>query len=358
MVRKSVFFCCLMMLVMSPLRAIKIEVQRTVKLDVPEEYTIGNAYAISEGRFIMLDAREGQALLYNKEGKKIRTIGRSGVGPGEMLVPIALTERNGLVLISDLMRQGVHLFRLEENDMKVIDFLKVGTNPDSICILGDWVVCLGYWFESGKNWWAKGFKLDEKQNKGHCILTQEQVLGMSDEIARSRIEERAAIGALNLCTAYGSRFYTCWGGHMRIVFWDDDVKTLKVFGTQGSYYEKPLASKRLLQYYQRRNDKAMEEEYKKLNKIKSMAATREAFYLLFDKKSVQPAITVLQKYSVKGDFLGETVLTDVFKSLGDEDSYFTVGCIAEKDKDTLYIVQIDETFDGKRTRQVHFITVN
>lgn len=71
----------------------------------------GVAFDASDNLYV-LDRQSAHVLVYDRAGRFVRQIGKQGQGPGELMVPLALTiGGDGTVIVSDLGRRGYSLFR-------------------------------------------------------------------------------------------------------------------------------------------------------------------------------------------------------------------------------------------------------
>lgn len=71
----------------------------------------GVAFDAADNLYV-LDRQSARVLVYDRTGRFIRQIGSQGQGPGELMVPLALTlAGDGTVIVSDIGRRGYSLFR-------------------------------------------------------------------------------------------------------------------------------------------------------------------------------------------------------------------------------------------------------
>lgn len=71
----------------------------------------GVAFDANDNLYV-LDRQSVRVLVYDRTGRFIRQIGKEGQGPGELMVPLALTiGGDGTVIVSDIGRRGYSLFR-------------------------------------------------------------------------------------------------------------------------------------------------------------------------------------------------------------------------------------------------------
>ena len=71
----------------------------------------GVAFDASDNLYV-LDRQATRIMVYDRTGRFIRQIGKQGEGPGELMMPLALTVGgDGTVIVSDLGRRGYSLFR-------------------------------------------------------------------------------------------------------------------------------------------------------------------------------------------------------------------------------------------------------
>ncbi len=343
------------------LLAIELKKVESIKLQVPEGFSIGNTGILSENRFVLLDAKLGRVLLFNGSGQLIATIGRQGVGPGEMLSPLKIEKKGNQVVIADLFRQGVHFFTWDDDALEVPHFFKVSAHPLDVCFSGDWIVTIGYWSDGSKTWWGRKMKLVGGKEKFQSFLPSYVVFGEEEgaKDTQEKIERRAALSASSLCTSYGNRFYTCWGGHMRIILLDGDKKDATFFGHSGKYYTKPVPSVRLMKAYRQREEKALAQELLGLCQIRSIAATSNAFYLIFTRvgKAVGQKDTILQKYTPDGVFLDEMSLSDSFLKENVEDMQLNLQTLTVNQEEIVYLTEYLEFTDNRSERYIHRVMI-
>jgi 6-bladed beta-propeller len=71
----------------------------------------GVAFDANDNLYV-LDRQSAQVLVYDRTGRFVRQIGKQGQGPGELMVPLALTVGgDGTLIVSDIGRPGYSLFR-------------------------------------------------------------------------------------------------------------------------------------------------------------------------------------------------------------------------------------------------------
>jgi hypothetical protein len=71
----------------------------------------GVAFDANDNLYV-LDRQSAHVLVYDRTGRFVRTIGKQGQGPGELMVPLQLAiGGDGTVIISDVGRPGYSLFR-------------------------------------------------------------------------------------------------------------------------------------------------------------------------------------------------------------------------------------------------------
>lgn len=93
-----------------------------------EEYRfslIGFLEVNDQGDIYALDLKENHIKIFNKNGKYIKTFGRKGQGPGEMVRPkrLSLSNQNEVILV-DI--NGISFFSLEGEFLRIISFSNFG----------------------------------------------------------------------------------------------------------------------------------------------------------------------------------------------------------------------------------------
>ncbi|MEW5901960.1 MAG: 6-bladed beta-propeller, partial [Acidobacteriota bacterium] len=87
------------------------------------------------GRIYVLDIKEAQIKVFNKEGTYIKTLGKKGQGPGEMVSPFSICiTRKDEIFVQDLNAHRILLLSLEGALIKTIstaELLLIGSVMDS-----------------------------------------------------------------------------------------------------------------------------------------------------------------------------------------------------------------------------------
>lgn len=87
----------------------------------PEEYLLNRPYELKiddRGYFYISDWSDCHILVYNATGKYVRTIGRKGQGPGELLAPAFFDfSPDGRIFVNDGRNQRISIFDKEGNPL-------------------------------------------------------------------------------------------------------------------------------------------------------------------------------------------------------------------------------------------------
>lgn len=88
----------------------------------------------SEGRIYALDEKENSIYVFNKQGKILKTIGRAGVGPGELSRPVSIYIKSAYIYVLDDENRRVTIFNTSGNYEKSFNILDYpgGSNKNII----------------------------------------------------------------------------------------------------------------------------------------------------------------------------------------------------------------------------------
>jgi hypothetical protein len=336
----------------------EIELIRSVKLHVPETYTFGT-FGNGQEHFFLTDVKNAKVIIFDKDGRVVCEYGEKGVGPKEFLGPRKIDSTNQQLLVGDYKRLGVHVLRVEKNIVSSHDFIKLDYVPDDVCFAGDKMVFLGYWSDGERAWWARGFHEKKGKKEPEPLITQEFVMGISDEESRKNGINYSSLGASNLCASAGTKLFTCWGGRMRVVSLDLKDRKLGEFGNTGKYFVTPQATEPLKNALLNGDYKRCMEMTKRMCRIESIAANEHYFYLTYRTGVLNKSImsTILQQYRHDGVFMGELILSDSFSIKDVEWNYLVIDALSDKRVDQLYVHQMFEDNEGERTYLVHQVKV-
>lgn len=334
--------------------AIDLTVLKTTEIKLPD--TFGGGYATNVGKHILIaDVKEGNLVLFDKKGNLLSTSGSKGVGPGEMLTPLKMAFRNGFVLVSDIMRMGIHRFRLENEKLTEPTFIKLMFTPLDIEWANDDALVVGYHQGAAKVGWAQLVSLKDKGHAVTSLISREKVLGMSAEKERAVTVRNESLAASYLVTVCEPMVFTCWGGRMRIVARNLESGKEYVFGENGRFYREPADTKALEKIYALHAQGSVADEAKerderdKLCLINSMAATQNSLFVGFQSpapKNKNVKNTVLQQYNHEGRLIGDIVLSSFFERENIEEQDIMVQAFDDhRDGELLvmeYVVPSDE----------------
>lgn len=344
--------------------SVEIKVVRTIELEVPDSFGMGFA-AVAGEYFLLGDAKEGNILIFDKQGKFLSVQGKKGVGPGEMLTPYKMAYNNGYILVSDIMRMGIHRFKLENKKLIEPKFAKLPFHPMDIAWLNDKALVIGHFLGAGgKAGWAQVVPMSGKDHPVTSIISREMVLGLSAEQQKKEVVSRGALSAPDLITVYGSMIFTCWGGKMRIVARNQENGKEYVFGDIGQFYEEPVDTKELEKLYhlQERADRVKEqEERNKKCIITSLVATKKNLFLTFQSpmhKKNNVKNHILQQYAHDGTFLGEKELISFFnRNNADEHDILIFGFDNSRGEELFVYEYVEMPEDESRKILIHNIQI-
>ena len=108
-----------------------------------------------DGRIYMLDAKEKRIHIYSAEGKRLKSFGKNGKGPGEMTYPSQLFISKDALFLQDFGNQAVIRFDLDGN---FVSQSKTASNSQIIRVANGWVYGNWHYFmgnhDPGVLYWA------------------------------------------------------------------------------------------------------------------------------------------------------------------------------------------------------------
>ena len=338
--------------------AFDLSVVKTVKLQIPDDFDAG--WAIAAGDYFLLnDVKNAKVLIFDNNGKFLFSQGQKGLGPGEMLTPTMMAYKGGSLLVADLMRQGVHRFRVTNGRLREPDFVKLGFHPRNIAFDGDGIVVVGIFRTKTGLSWAQRISIADENHELKPLIRWDTLLGISFEKIRKSLMRLKAIGGNELCSVGGRVLFGCWGGNLRILAHHLDSGKHTVFGNPGRYYKPPRDTGKLERLYQSHDlseKRKISREREKICMVRSIAATRNDLLLIYRTPLINPkgkAAFVLQRYTHDGVFRGEKVLTELFRHSGLDSKHIEVQSFEDQRDGAFLIVEYLEGDDGSRGCFVH-----
>lgn len=96
------------------------------------------ASAFTDGRLVLLDAKEHKLYLISKDGKKFKATGRKGGGPGELMGPKKLTiDATGSVIVFDSQLRRFSWFRVQGDSLVFARSVNVLESVQDFCTMAD-----------------------------------------------------------------------------------------------------------------------------------------------------------------------------------------------------------------------------
>ncbi|MCG8469978.1 MAG: 6-bladed beta-propeller, partial [Gemmatimonadetes bacterium] len=101
--------CLVLFLLAPPDRGVAQEPRATVDLSIgvvdgPMQYTLAEPVGVvvaANGSMWVLDRGDARVMVYDRNGRFLRSIGGSGRGPGEFMAPTEIASRNDTVAVYD-----------------------------------------------------------------------------------------------------------------------------------------------------------------------------------------------------------------------------------------------------------------
>lgn len=125
----------------SPSERVVLEGLPAVRLSEDSLTYLGrpNGFAVTPtGTYIIADAAKGEVAEYDVSGTRLRTIGRKGSGPGELMFPASIAVSDSVVAVLDFAASRVALFASKTGAF--LTFVKLPVRFWSMSLVGDTLV--------------------------------------------------------------------------------------------------------------------------------------------------------------------------------------------------------------------------
>ena len=258
--------------------------------------------------FLISDAKAGNLKLFNNAGQLIKILGRKGPGPEEYQIPAACDYSKPYFALVDNSKNKVFIYRKNEHHEfeKINEVLCPGCFSDVVLykqniILDDLII------SSGKKYHL--YMKDFQDKRIVNLLPVELRYGFKSikEYDQKYGDISKITAQLGFLDTYGDNVYFVWEALLRVIKSNLRTNQLEFFGKETKNYIRPKVSRKIIDAFNQRNVKKIEEEWENMSRVFGVFADEDFVGILYsnlDKKlSLWKAI--LQLYSPEGKFLRE-----------------------------------------------------
>jgi hypothetical protein len=268
------------------------------------------------GYYMVSDTKAANIKIYGKDGTLLKVLGRRGLGPGEFISPYVCTYKSPYFAVSDFRRSYYYIYEQKPNlnFVQIIKNFNLGLVTD-LALLNDKILIAAYKTD------PKGipyslFLQNLSDNKIQFLLPDERKYSCSSfQEYQKRIQslEIYAIGEQGFCDYYRDNGYYAWEGDLKIFKINFSSHQITTFGKKTKNYVPLQSSTNLVTYYQKKQFKRLISERQKISYINGLFTQKDYVGVLFSNysKDLSGWIIYLQLYSPAGNFLYETLLSDI-----------------------------------------------
>jgi len=306
------------------------------------------SFFVTEDNFIYIfDAKASNIKIYKEDGKFIKSFGRYGLGPDEFIRPAFGTYRKGIIVINDLKRDHLFVYRRDGNNS--LKFLKKfffsGIDNDMHFYGGNKLLLAG--LNSDKN--RKGnpaygiISFDILNNKTSYILYLSTCFGFKSQ---KELDEKMMNGLISLVPAGYVDFiknyiFYVYAGDIRIIRFNERTKRIITFGEKTEGYIKPYVTKEII------NSSAMiggnsNRRKELINKmsfvLKLFTVSDNRVFIVYTKYNtkIKNSELFLQCYNINGKFIKEYKMNEVNDFINSEIIFYF-----KKDSMMLYAIKTE-----------------
>lgn len=351
------FWVAVLLFQLNAAAQMKITHVRTVSLEVHEPH-FGLPFMIGEMPGL-LDGKSALIHLFEKDGKLMNAIGQRGLGPGEMMVPIHVCTANGLVVVSDFQRTGLHVFKHQKKDLRFDRFIPADGQPFASAISGNTLYVMGSWYDGAKWWWMREYDLLQRRPAPRGVISREAVQQMTNARSVKNAEKYGVLGITGACSTNKNQIFATRGDDLQVVGHDRKTGKQWAMGQSSRYFRTPDVTSQMKAAFDARDHSRMLKERQKLCVITALEATQEYVYLLFTTPMVRvgESCTILQRYSHQGEFLGEIVFSDHFPQKKKGMRQYILQTVHTGSGEKIYAMEMVEYDDDSRDHLIHEIII-
>lgn len=290
--------------------------------------------------FLIPDSKAGNIKIYENNGKLVKTLGRSGLGPNEFLKPTYCFYNKKEEFQFGILDARIKKIFLYQRTGK-LDFKR---SKETLCLTGGYSlkkkgnVLLISGFKRAPNGNAYDlYSIDLMRNQTSFLLPSHHKYGLkSFEEYDFQYKQRPDISTIGISGWFdiqGTDVYFVWYGDLKIIKMNIDSGTLNFFGEKTPHYIKPSASKQMIEAYRAGDFKVVKNEKTKMSYVRNIFASPKHVLLVYEGPTKKEGVSNVwvQFYTLAGKFLQELPVPCQPESL----FYF------DKDKSMLYALGIE-----------------
>jgi len=281
------------------------------------------SFFVTEDNYIYIfDAKASNLKIYKDDGRFIKTFGRYGLGPDEFIRPAFGTYRKGVIVINDLKRDHLFIYkRVGNNSLKFIKKIFFnGIDNDMHFYGGNKLLLAG--LNSDKN--RKGnpaygiISFDILRNKISYILYLSTCFGFESQ---KELDEKIINGLISLVPAGYVDFikddiFYVYAGDIRIIRFNERTKKISTFGKKTEGYIKPYVTKEIINssaMFGGNSNKRKELINKMSFVLKLFTAGDKKVFIFYTKynKKVKNSELFFQCYDINGKFIKEFKMNEI-----------------------------------------------
>lgn len=211
----------------------------------------------SSKNFVFLDAKTRQLLIFNKEGRFVKRVGKKGQGPGEFIAPSGIAlDKQGNLIIADNQTRRINKYDKEGNFLS--SFIIAGTHwpPDIMNI------------DSKGNYFFGGLKTVIRENESETWINKYNSKGKYIKSFFKRNTNQAWLRSIfpffGFCIDEEDTIYAIQINEYKISVFDSDGNLIKIFGKAPDYFKAP-DPERKVDWSKFRTQSEMREELTRLS---------------------------------------------------------------------------------------------
>lgn len=295
-----------------------------------------NKFVVTEDEYYLFpDAKAGDVKIYDSQGRLAKVFGRRGYGPLEFVAPYYCDYSNNNFIVLDWGRCKLQSYqRVNKTDFKAVnESLVMALGYDIKYISKNRVLISGYVMDEKENEYDLYF-LDPETQKKEFILPDYLKYGCSSK--KEKDKQYPMISPLSIdgyCDYINGVIYFVWAGDLKVLKINPASKKIEYFGKKTSQYVKPVVTSEIITKHKNR-DKGVYALKQKMSWVTGIFADNDFVALVYSnyKAKDEGWQTILQFYTLKGDFIEEKELRGAINISSLPEPYFYY----IREKKTLY----------------------